>query len=79
MSATPKRLRSDQYGQYLLSEKWRYLRMRVVWRDKAMCRVCGSRKGLEVHHKTYFRLGNERLEDLVTLCSVCHKKLHAKG
>jgi 5-methylcytosine-specific restriction endonuclease McrA len=38
------------------------------------CERCGSVNGrMDVHHKTYDRLGNERLEDLVVLCVRCHE------
>jgi len=36
---------------------------------------CGG-KGLEVHHLSYRRLGNELLSDLIVLCVGCHKKQH---
>lgn len=32
-------------------------------------------QGLEVHHRTYERLGNERPEDLVALCWCCHDEI----
>lgn len=38
--------------------------------------MCQSRFRLQVHHKTYARLGKERLEDLQVLCFNCHKLIH---
>lgn len=40
--------------------------------------VCYACKGhaTEVHHRTYVRLGRERLEDLEPLCAACHAKQH---
>ena len=34
-------------------------------------------KGLHAHHKTYARFGNENVDDLVTLCTRCHRRRHA--
>jgi 5-methylcytosine-specific restriction endonuclease McrA len=69
---------SAEYRQYLLSEKWRYKRIRVIWRDGAACRYCGSRKYIEVHHLTYKNFGNEPLEYLISACKSCHKKIHKR-
>gem|GEM_PF-4331542 len=33
---------------------------------------------LNLHHKTYERIGNEKIRDLVCLCQQCHHKLHEK-
>ena len=40
------------------------------------CERCKTPKGLrrlEVHHRTYERFGNERLEDLEVVCVLCHR------
>ena len=34
----------------------------------------GTGEPLELHHKTYERLGRERIDDLELLCSSCHKE-----
>lgn len=41
-------------------------------RDNHKCQTCLSVEDLEVHHKTYERLGDELPEDLITLCRECH-------
>jgi len=33
-------------------------------------------RNLEVHHLTYDRLGDERMDDLEVLCPDCHRKAH---
>jgi 5-methylcytosine-specific restriction endonuclease McrA len=38
----------------------------------AKCERCGRAGDLELHHKTYERLGNERFSDLELLCNPCH-------
>lgn len=44
------------------------------------CQKCNLRTGntynLCVHHKTYERLGQEKIEDLQLLCRKCHDELH---
>lgn len=67
------------YQQYLESDHWNNLRARF-WASK-MHRgerwVCGSSRGrLEVHHRSYRRIGKERLNDLIPLCRDCHEKTH---
>ena len=60
------------YVRYMQSPEWRALAARVMARDHHRCWVCGSRRNLQVHHRTYRRFGHERLSDLVTLCERCH-------
>ena len=54
---------------------WRKIRQEVLDRDKA-CAICRSTEFLEVHHRTYERIGEERQEDLITLCRECHQIFH---
>lgn len=62
---------------YLRTDAWKNLRFKVLERDKYTCQCCGIDFGpLYVHHLTYERLGNELLEDLITLCEDCHKLQH---
>ena len=62
------------YHEYLKSDRWQHLRRSVLRRDNELC-ICGA-KATEVHHKTYERLGNEPLSDLVSLCRNCHQNVH---
>jgi len=64
------------YQDYIISQKWQDLRKAVLKRDKYQCQLCNSKKDLQVHHKTYDRFGYENLDDLITLCKVCHEKHH---
>ncbi len=52
----------------------------VLDRDKYKCQVCKGRrksKRLEVHHIVFrSRGGSDEAENLITLCSTCHKDLH---
>lgn len=73
------KLQPDQYefyDQYLKSADWQRKKLDVKARDSDKCRACGATENLEVHHLTYERLGNERLEDLVLLCKEDHNAVH---
>ena len=60
------------YKAYLRTPAWRSLSDQAKARDHYRCVLCGSPDELEVHHKTYKRVGREDLDDLVTLCHRCH-------
>lgn len=64
------------YHSYLQSTQWQDKRSLVLIRDRYRCVKCTSKLSLHVHHIHYFNLGSEPLEDLVTLCASCHKKVH---
>ena len=67
----------QSYQDYLRSEHWQNVKRRY-WRSKfkKCCYVCGKKGFLQLHHKTYKRIGKENLWDLILLCSNCHKELH---
>ncbi len=50
----------------------------VKYEQGKSCSICGSKRNIEVHHKTYERAGVEKLEELVVLCRSCHNTQHAK-
>ena len=60
------------YYQYLQSDAWQEKRRRALEIADHACQVCESTERLEVHHRTYERLGHERMSDLTVLCHVCH-------
>ena len=50
---------------------------RVLERDGWRCQKCGSLENLQVHHNTKrSQLGNDSLDNLVTLCAHCHMGEH---
>ncbi len=56
-------------------------RMEVLERDRFRCQApgCGNSRFLEVHHvKSRSRGGGNKLDNLITLCSGCHR-LHHEG
>lgn len=55
----------------------------VFIRDNYSCQQCGKTDNLEIHHKDNsgwkslgtYKLSNNRIENLITLCHSCHSKL----
>lgn len=72
-SGSPK----ENYKNFLNSQYWKDVRELILMRDNYIC-TCGSNKRLQVHHKTYknHRKEHENLQDLITLCKLCHDKQH---
>jgi 5-methylcytosine-specific restriction endonuclease McrA len=74
-----KSRRAWLYNAYIGSDAWnrKKVERRAIDRDK--CQGCIRVDRLEVHHKTYERIGDENVEtDLVTLCERCHGELHGR-
>ena len=68
----------QKYNEHLNSEKWRDLKRTIMKRRGHKCERCGSTSYLELHHKTYERLGHERASDLELLCPLCHEVADAE-
>ena len=41
------------------------------------CAICSRKEGLHIHHKDH-NPSNNRMDNLIVLCGVCHKKIHMK-
>jgi 5-methylcytosine-specific restriction endonuclease McrA len=57
------------------SPEWHRKRQQRLKLDHNTCQKCGATSKeyrLEVHHLNYDRLFHERMEDLQTLCILCH-------
>ena len=53
------------------------VRTTVYERDNYHCRSCNRTQGLHPHHIKYVSAGGEdTLENLVTVCWVCHRAIH---
>ena len=78
-----------EYKSYIQSEKWRRKRSQYFSSKmyktyptgkkagKFVCYGCGADGSLQLHHRTYKRLGCERINvDLIPLCRECHVKTH---
>jgi hypothetical protein len=64
------------HRQYLQSELWKQKRLEALEHYGQKCNRCGQ-FGTDVHHKTYKRVGSERLSDLEVLCRECHEAHHS--
>jgi hypothetical protein len=72
------RAQKISYDDYLKTAHWKDVRKKY-WNGKLhnkTCYVCGSKNNLQVHHKSYRRIGHEYLRDLCLLCNACHKETH---
>jgi 5-methylcytosine-specific restriction endonuclease McrA len=58
-------------------EEYALLRRRVLERDGWRCQNCGSTKDLHMHHiEKRSKLGDDDLDNLITLCATCHQRQH---
>jgi predicted restriction endonuclease len=56
------------------------LREKVLKRDGWRCQTCGRSENLHVHHMVFrSQLGDDVEENLITLCSNCHQKVHGRA
>lgn len=62
----------DDYRKTLHWEKLKaaYRQNKLPWTCS-----CGAKRGVDIYHRTYERLGRERLEDLLPLCRECHSSI----
>lgn len=66
------------YQRHITSKKWQRFKRRVKLSRGECCERCGAASvGLEVHHVTYERLGNELPSDVLVLCHRCHLEADA--
>ena len=70
VSFTPARDNSRRRVNYA-SDQWRAIRAERLAVDGGLCIFCKS-EAKEVHHVTYENAGRERIEDLRSLCKLCH-------
>lgn len=68
----------SRYQAYLQSPEWAAKRDAALLRFDGRCAVCNSADRLEVHHRTYERIYEEQVGDLIALCGDCHAKFHGQ-
>ncbi len=80
-STIPARMRAlgypmgAKYSDYLDSRHWLHVKLR--YSESGLPQNCACGKPREaLHHKTYVRLGHERLTDLEPVCRACHRERH---
>lgn len=70
-------------AKFRSSPEWADHRLKVLERSGGHCECCGIKypsSKLQVHHKDLNKERYEELDDLenfVSLCSICHRSLHA--
>ena len=69
-------MKRPDYREYLDSEAWAAKRKERFEIDRYRCQKCLGSTVLQVHHRTYRNLGDEPMDDLVTLCQEDHYLLH---
>ena len=53
------------------------LRQLILRRDGWRCQSCGAMSNLEVHHREFrSHSGEDSEENLITLCTACHARVH---
>jgi len=66
------------YEEYLKTEHWRHFREEAILFFGKKCQLCNSKeRTIHIHHKTYENRGRETFNDVIPLCHICHKKIHA--
>src|SRR5438874_1611898 len=72
------RLGFSSYEEYLQSPHWQDLKRRYyASKLSKKCFVCKKKPIIpSFHHRTYKRLGKERLMDIVLTCKECHQLIH---
>src|SRR5690348_12707666 len=69
-------LRALPYADYLRTAHWQRVRALALERAGHACELCSATDRLEVHHRTYARLGFEWPSDVIALCADCHEEHH---
>ena len=69
--------RRRPYAERRQTREWAVLKRQIHRRDGYRCCLCGDNDAqLHVHHNNYANYAQEKLEDLITLCSSCHQRFH---
>jgi hypothetical protein len=64
------------YHEYLDSDQWSAKREMCLTRDNHLCQGCLNAKATIAHHLTYHNVTDELLFQLISVCQVCHDKIH---
>lgn len=72
--------RREIYDAYMSSPEWAAKRQQCYRAHGTTCVDCQSAHATDIHHKHYDTLGDEcPKNDIVPLCSDCHKARHDSG
>jgi hypothetical protein len=76
LSRKLSKLGYTNYWEYLNSSHWKAFKKAYYTKFPKRCMKCKSITKLNLHHKTYIRLGKENFTDVKCLCENCHEKTH---
>lgn len=79
ISETENKFDRQFYLDHISSNKFKELKLNRLVIDNFECQQCHCKVTAETshcHHITYKRLGAEKYKDLVTVCPLCHDKIH---
>jgi hypothetical protein len=69
----------QSYTQYVRKQSFPWRCRGSIYKEfYTWCQLCHGRKGTQLHHLTYKRLGQEDYADVVLVCGTCHKVEEAK-
>ena len=73
-------LRQKQPRLKLAKGEYEIIRKRVLERDGWRCQECGLMKNLHIHHmRRRSQLGDDTMDNLITLCAACHRRYHGSA
>jgi len=68
-----------KHNEYLLTDQWKAIRLKVLKRDNFLCQGCLEAPATEVHHLSYNHWRFELMFELLSVCSNCHhNRIHIK-
>jgi 5-methylcytosine-specific restriction endonuclease McrA len=68
-------MNGKEKSKYRSTKQWKDFRKKLIENNNYQCEICGVRKkkGLHIHHLDEDAYGRETKEDVVVVCSTCHK------
>jgi hypothetical protein len=69
------RVTREMQEAYYTTPHWKHTRQQRLEFDDFRCCHCRATSELQVHH-WHYDLFAEAIEDLTTLCSICHTRIH---
>lgn len=64
------------YEDYIQSPEWQAFKDTYYQTHDKKCAITGDTENVELHHKTYVRLGDEDEEDVIPLSKPVHEMVH---
>jgi hypothetical protein len=65
------------YEEYLQTPHWQAKRAEAIVFWEYKCSLCYSEGPLHVHHRNYYRLFGELMNDILVFCDSCHTRHHS--